>query len=373
MAKDAFIIMPFAGTATCTEGQWTEIYENVFHSAFTAVGYSCDRAKPMTGALAGTIIDRLRTARIVLADLTDRNPNVFYELGIRHSLRKGTILVAQGSHHIPSDLKGYWFVDYGISPGSVTKFKTEIARLIPAIENEPEKSDNPVADYLDREKLSIYGHLQRDAIKKLGALLTELTGLRNLLGDLRQDWRNVVLLSCDCVKLLCNTMYVDVGPNLLKAAYELVYRINILQRQTSEDLPLVRETEVALDQFTQEISGVREMMIRGEFAEPTTISTMAWVPIPEPQRRSRRVMQDQSCYSWSQGISLFSSILCETVESAASDDAKPEGLIYRPPSRNRGALEPDRSAWRKPCPCESGRLFKNCCGRDLYNEPRPTP
>lgn len=216
MIKDAFVIMPFSNTPTCTKDQWTEIYENIFLPAFEATGYSCERAKPMTGTLAGSIIDRLRTARVVLADLTDRNPNVFYELGIRHSLKKGTILVAQGGHHIPSDLTGFWFIDYATTPGAVTRFKAEIARLVEVITHDPEKSDNPVSDYLDREKLSIYGHIQRDAIKKLGALGTELTGLRNILAEVLNDPKFADLLSCDCLKLLCQTMYVDVGPKILK-------------------------------------------------------------------------------------------------------------------------------------------------------------
>ena len=63
----------------------------------------------MIGNLAESIVERLRNSRIVLADVTDRNPNVFYELGVRHSLRSGTIIVAQNGQHVPSDLQGLWF------------------------------------------------------------------------------------------------------------------------------------------------------------------------------------------------------------------------------------------------------------------------
>lgn len=94
MRKDAFVIMPFSATASATEVQWTEVFQEVFKPAFEQCGYECDRAKPMTGSLTETIVERLRNARIVLADITDRNANVFYELGVRHSLRSGTIIVA---------------------------------------------------------------------------------------------------------------------------------------------------------------------------------------------------------------------------------------------------------------------------------------
>src|SRR5262249_8061196 len=106
MTKTAFVIMPFSGTASCTEQQWTEIYEKIFEPTMRQCGYTCTRAAPMTGNLGMSIVERLRESTIVFADLTDANANVFYELGIRHSLRKGTIIVAQHEKYIPSDLQG---------------------------------------------------------------------------------------------------------------------------------------------------------------------------------------------------------------------------------------------------------------------------
>src|SRR5262249_22532240 len=138
-AKDAFVIMPFSATATCTEERWTEIYENIFRPALEALGYVCERARPATGSILGSIIDHLRNANIVLADITDRNPNVFYELAVRHCLGKGTIIVAQGDDHIPSDLRGYWYINYGIMPGAVTQFRNDIRRIIAEIESNPYK------------------------------------------------------------------------------------------------------------------------------------------------------------------------------------------------------------------------------------------
>jgi len=44
------------------------------------------------------------TARVIIADLTDHNPNVFYELGICHALGKDVILITQDSE-VPSDVR----------------------------------------------------------------------------------------------------------------------------------------------------------------------------------------------------------------------------------------------------------------------------
>ncbi len=51
-------------------------------------------------------------SRIVIANLNGRNPNVFYELGIAHTLNKPTILVAHISTEVPFDLKNQYLVLY---------------------------------------------------------------------------------------------------------------------------------------------------------------------------------------------------------------------------------------------------------------------
>ena len=51
-----------------------------------------------------TIIEKLKTSDLVIADLTDLNPNVFYELGIRHHTGKPTILLAANGTTLPFDI-----------------------------------------------------------------------------------------------------------------------------------------------------------------------------------------------------------------------------------------------------------------------------
>jgi hypothetical protein len=61
--RDVFVIMPFSDTASCTESEWTEIFEQVFRPAIDACGYTCERASPGTGSLIASIVERLNTAR----------------------------------------------------------------------------------------------------------------------------------------------------------------------------------------------------------------------------------------------------------------------------------------------------------------------
>jgi len=141
--KNVFVVMPFSSTKTSTGDEWTETYEHVFRPAILATGYACSRAEVSTGSLIGSIVEDLRTARIVLADITDQNANVFYELGVRHALSKRTIIVAQKAEYIPSDLRGYWTIVYGRKPKEVKTFADDLARIIARIEANPEKAGQP--------------------------------------------------------------------------------------------------------------------------------------------------------------------------------------------------------------------------------------
>ncbi len=129
--KKVFVIMPFSSTNSCTSSQWDEIYFEVFKPTIESLdGYECHRAKPSTGSLIKSIIEDLYSADLVLADLTDNNPNVFYELGVRHSLSKRTILVTQDYKFIPSDLRGYWSLIYGVRPKQVSQFRVDLTEII---------------------------------------------------------------------------------------------------------------------------------------------------------------------------------------------------------------------------------------------------
>lgn len=134
-----------------TDGQWTEIFENTFRPAIEAVGYACQRSALQPGNFVKDILQSLNVADIVLADLSGRKPNVFYELGIRHALKRhGTILVAQSIDDIPSDLRSYSCIQYGwTTTNERYKFQRDIADAITSLDDQPDHTDSPVADYLD--------------------------------------------------------------------------------------------------------------------------------------------------------------------------------------------------------------------------------
>lgn len=113
------------------------------------------RYESQSGNFMKGIVNELYKADIVIADITGLNPNVMYELGIRHTLKDNTILIAQHKNQIPSDLAQYIAVLYHYSKEQseynllYQEFKLKIHNAIKEKLDNWQESDNPVRDFLE--------------------------------------------------------------------------------------------------------------------------------------------------------------------------------------------------------------------------------
>lgn len=150
--KKCFVIMPFSSTKSCTEEQWTDIFENTIKPAVEKSGfnYECFRASLVIGNIIKDILDNLNKADVVIADMTDRNANVFYELGVRHTLRDATVLIAQDMEDVPFDLQHYVTLKYDWKTKNGRKtFREKIVKVFAEIEDISSlNTTSPVREYL---------------------------------------------------------------------------------------------------------------------------------------------------------------------------------------------------------------------------------
>lgn len=96
-----------------------------------------------TGSINRNVLQHIYNADVVVADLTDLNPNVFYELGVRHSLRDGTILLALKGTKLPFDISDLKVIFYEDKVGGE---KTAIPQIQQLLERfmEEKAQDSPV-------------------------------------------------------------------------------------------------------------------------------------------------------------------------------------------------------------------------------------
>jgi hypothetical protein len=105
--KTCFVIMPF--------GDWfDDYYENIYKPAIIKADFLPIRADDLyyPGNIIKDIWKFTNEAGVILGDLTDKNPNVFYELGLAHAISKPTILLASNIEDIPFDLKSQRIIEY---------------------------------------------------------------------------------------------------------------------------------------------------------------------------------------------------------------------------------------------------------------------
>lgn len=104
-----FVISPFGG--------WhDDYYGEIFCPSIKAAGLEPARADDLfrSSNIVHDIWHLVSSSRVLLADLTGKNPNVFYELGLAHAARKPVLLLTQTLDDVPFDLQSLRIITYDV-------------------------------------------------------------------------------------------------------------------------------------------------------------------------------------------------------------------------------------------------------------------
>jgi hypothetical protein len=128
-----FVMMPFANPIGT---YYTSIYEPAIRKA----GLTPKRADDDifgTGKIIDQIWAGINSARVLVAELTGRNPNVLYELGLSHAIKKPVVLVSANESDVPFDVKHVRVIYYEMSdPFWGTKLIDKVAEnILSALKN----------------------------------------------------------------------------------------------------------------------------------------------------------------------------------------------------------------------------------------------
>jgi hypothetical protein len=118
VVERAFIIMQVGSKDSPERKRADEIYDFIVVPAVKNAGLEPYRADldPSPGPITPKMLSELLSARVVLADLTGSNPNVYYELGITHSFARPLITIAESSSRLPFDAKDERVIELGEYP-----------------------------------------------------------------------------------------------------------------------------------------------------------------------------------------------------------------------------------------------------------------
>jgi hypothetical protein len=151
------------------------------------------------------IIENLVSSDIVIADLSGRNPNVFYELGVRHAVNNNTILIADDLDDIPFDLRGLRKIVYRYEPEHMLKLKNSLEQAFREILKEPDRIDNPVRRFLYNQEVDkLLKQPTPPGYDVFKNIISEMASLKKEVSSHVNEVRHVM-------KLITSTERVNIG------------------------------------------------------------------------------------------------------------------------------------------------------------------
>ncbi len=190
-----FVISPY-GRRTGMDGEmidFDQLYEEVFAEAVESMGFRavrCDRI-PQSGLIHRDMLRHIAVDDLALVDITTTNPNVFYELGVRHALKPTlTVITKMRGADVPFNIRDLRIIEYPGAGGSFDDTKAEICRFI-AFGIQSNEPDSPIHSLLQdaqrdwrRERITIQRRYPYRLVDQPARRINLITG------DIRH-WRGI--------------------------------------------------------------------------------------------------------------------------------------------------------------------------------------
>lgn len=180
--------MPFSETKPPhTTEYWRRHYDSYLKPLIESVrGLEAFRSEPLRGNIASQIITDLISADVVVADLTDHNPNVLWELGVRQSYKHCTITIAEADTKIPFHFSLKAILFYNGDHLNNEDFEKQFKKSLKDCIKHPEVPDSPVIETLGgRGTLYSIVHNEENQ-RRLMALHSEIDENKGYLGEIHE-------------------------------------------------------------------------------------------------------------------------------------------------------------------------------------------
>lgn len=262
-----FVIMPFSKTSEeHTEEYWTRHFNTFLKPQIeTNPDLEAHRSQALRGDILRQIITSLVVCRVVVADLTDHNPNVFWELGVRQSFKHGTITIAEVDTKLPFDIggKGTLFY-YPRDHLKMEGFRKSFGEAIKDCLKNPDNPDSHVLETLSGRGTLFEIFRKDEALRRIDALLSEcnynLNHIDYVLGLAQKNYgdpenRSFPTNRCrtSAIELLITNRYIDEDSKFFKKAE----RCMDILIQLNEQLTLWESSPESVEEWlvTAELEG----------------------------------------------------------------------------------------------------------------------
>lgn len=176
--KNCFIISPIGSDNSEIRKRSDLLFKHVISPVCTACSFKPIRIdkENTNGSLTEEIISHINNDDLVIADITDGNPNAFYEIGYRAALKKPSIHLMLKDSKIPFDISSIRTFPYDLSDlDAVDELKNRLIKTIQSIEfdvsNINNSSENPSSSNIPNTQILQEIYNLEDRIEKLCSII----------------------------------------------------------------------------------------------------------------------------------------------------------------------------------------------------------
>jgi len=222
--KRLFIIAPIGSDESSTRIRLDKLQKYIVEPSCEKFGYVCERADqlPRAGTITTHIIECLMEYELVIADLSDLNPNVFYELAIRHAVNKPVILIAEKGTKIPFDISHERVIYYSTDVEDSYKAQVMLHKFIENVESNKYENESPLKTKIQIETTKTTSEIEaiEKIYEKIDKLYWEMKSQTNKeipinISNIDDDAYHLLLLS-NTDKILSNLRLADRQKKVLR-------------------------------------------------------------------------------------------------------------------------------------------------------------
>lgn len=184
--KLCFVIAPIGDEGSEIRHRSDQVLKHIITPAANECGYETVRADKISepGMITSQVIQHLIEDTLVIADLTGRNPNVFYELAIRHAIKKSIVQIIQIGEPIPFDVAQSRTIQVDHHDlDSVARCREELVKQILSVEEDPTDVDTPISTAVDLQSLR---QSENPLAKSSADIISMLQDIRSKIGELSE-------------------------------------------------------------------------------------------------------------------------------------------------------------------------------------------
>lgn len=175
--KSCFVIAPIGDAESEIRRRSDQVFKYIITPCAEKYGYHPQRADHISepGIITSQVIQHIVEDNLVIADLSERNPNVFYELALRHAIRRPVIQLIKKGEVIPFDIAATRIIHFDVSNlDSVEAAKSAISEQIESVERGLTLIETPITAAVDLMALRRSDNPEQRSIAELSNAIASI-------------------------------------------------------------------------------------------------------------------------------------------------------------------------------------------------------